>query len=102
MLLALQKLLRREKSRNTALLVTVMSIFPVAIETLGPLSASSQTFLSEIGRRIAQRTRDPRETAFLFQRISVAIQRFNTVCLANTFELADDSDVESLRPNATV
>jgi hypothetical protein len=63
--------------------------FPVAIETLGPLSASSQIFLSEIGRRIAQRTSDPRETAFLFQRISVAIQRFNAVCLANTFELAD-------------
>jgi hypothetical protein len=78
--------------------------FPVAIETLGPLSASSQIFLSEIGRRISQRTSDPRETAFLFQRISVAIQRFNAVCLANTFELADKptSGVESLRPNASV
>jgi hypothetical protein len=91
MLLALQKLLRREKSRNTALLVTVMSFFSVAIETLGPLSASSQIFLSEIGRCIAQRTSDPRETAFLFQRISVTIQRFNAVCLASTFELADAS-----------
>ena len=30
-------------------------------------------------------TADPRETAFLYQRISVAIQRFNKVCLANTF-----------------
>jgi hypothetical protein len=28
--------------------------FPVAIEMLGPLSASNQIFLSEIGRRIAQ------------------------------------------------
>ena len=62
--------------------------FPVAIETLGPLSASCQTFLSDIGRRIAQRTSDPRETMFLFQRISVAIQRFNAVCLANTFDRA--------------
>jgi hypothetical protein len=34
--------------------------------------------------------------------ISVAIQRFNAVCLANTFELADASGVESLRPNASV
>lgn len=66
--------------------------FPVAIETLGPLSASSQIFLSEIGRRIAQRTSDPRETSFLFQRISVAIQRFNAVCLANTFDISDASN----------
>jgi hypothetical protein len=76
--------------------------FPVAIETLGPLSASSQIYLSEIGRRIAQRTSDPRETAFLLQRISVAIQRFNAVCLANTFQLADTSGVVSLRSNALV
>jgi hypothetical protein len=73
----------RKKRRNTALLVTVTS-FPVAIETLGPFSASIQIFLFEIGRRIAQRTSDPRETAFLFQRISVAIQRFNAVCMATT------------------
>ena len=66
--------------------------YPVAIETLGPLSASSQTFLSEIGRRITQRTSDPREASFLFQRISIAIQRFNAVCLANTFERADASN----------
>ena len=29
-------------------------------------------------------TADPRETTFLYQSISVAIQRFNAVCLANT------------------
>jgi hypothetical protein len=73
-------------------------LFPVAIETLGPLSASSHIFLSEI----AQRTSDPRETAFLFQRISVAIQRFNAVCLANTFELADVSGAETLRSKVSV
>jgi hypothetical protein len=74
----------------------------VAVETLGPLSASSQIFLSEIGRRIAQRTSDPREKVFLFQRISVAIQHFNAACSANTFELADASGVELLWPKASV
>ena len=29
-------------------------------------------------------TGNPRETAFLYQRISVAIQRYNAMCLANT------------------
>jgi hypothetical protein len=91
---------RKEEKYST--LSHSYEFFPVAVETLRPLSASSQIFLSEIGRRIAQRTSDPRETAFLFQRISVAIQRFNAVYLANTFELADASGVESLRPNASV
>ena len=54
-----------------------------------PLSVNSQLFICELGRRTALRTSDPRETAFLFQRISVAIQRFNAVCLANTFVLSD-------------
>jgi len=34
-------------------------------------------------------TADPRETTFLYQRISVAIQRFNAVCLANTFTVSE-------------
>jgi hypothetical protein len=59
--------------------------FPLAIETLGPIAATSQLFISEIGRRTTMRTADPRETTFLYQRISVAIQRFNAVCLTNTF-----------------
>jgi hypothetical protein len=66
--------------------------YPVAIETLGPLSVNSQLFICELGRQTALRTSDPRETAFLFQRISVAIQRFNAVCLANTFLLSVNSN----------
>ena len=61
--------------------------FPVAIETLGPHSASSLDFITDVGKRIAQRTLDSRETIFLFQRISIAIQRFNAVCLAKTFAI---------------
>ena len=56
--------------------------FPVAAETLGPLSDEAHSF-TEIGRRATLCTADPRETTFLYQRISVAIQRFNAVCLAN-------------------
>jgi hypothetical protein len=62
--------------------------YPVAIKMLGPLSVSSQLFICELGLRTALRILDPRETAFFFQRISVAIQRFNAVCLANTFVLS--------------
>ena len=41
--------------------------------------------ITEIDRRMFVSTADPRETAFLYHRISVAIQRYNAVCLANTF-----------------
>jgi hypothetical protein len=40
---------------------------------------------NELGRRLTIATDDPRETMFLFQRISIAIQRFNAVCFAGSF-----------------
>ena len=58
---------------------------PVAVESLGPLADDAHRFITEIDRRMTFSTGDPRETAFLYQRISVAIQRYNAVCLTNTF-----------------
>ena len=58
---------------------------PIAIETFGPICEEGQHFIREIGKRISSVTSDPRETAFLFQRLSIAIQRFNAVCFAGTF-----------------
>ena len=58
---------------------------PVAVESLGPLADDAHRSITEIGRRMTFSTGDPRETAFLYQRISVAIQRYNAVCLTNTF-----------------
>ena len=37
----------------------------------------------------AASTGEPRQTAFLFQRLSVAVQRFNAVVIQETFELSD-------------
>ena len=34
-------------------------------------------------------TGEPRETAFLFQRLSIAVQRFNAVLIQETFDLSD-------------
>ena len=77
------------KTAKYASLSQCYHFYPVAVETLGPFAASSQEFITEIGRRITQRTLDSRETAYLFQRISIAIQRFNSVCLTNTFTAAE-------------
>ena len=43
---------------------------PLAFETLGPLSASSTAFVTELDRRLSESTDDSRETAFPFQRLT--------------------------------
>ena len=59
--------------------------FPIAIESHGPISIKATSFLSDLGRRITMSTSDARETSFLFQRISVTLQRLNAVCVSDTF-----------------
>ena len=61
---------------------------PIAVENLGALSTSAMEFLNALGRRISS---VDRESAFLFQRISVNIQRFNSVLLHDSF--TDDDPV---------
>ena len=55
--------------------------------TLGPINGSAVSFLSGLGRRIADVSGESREgsLAFLFQRLSVLIQRFNAVLLHDCF-----------------
>jgi len=48
---------------------------PVAVETLGPLNESACEFLNNLDRKIGDNTGDDRSTSFLFQRISVLVQR---------------------------
>ena len=65
--------------------------FPVAVETLGTLADDGHTFIREIGRRAALCTADPRETTFLYQRFLIASQRFNSICLTNSFSISESS-----------
>ena len=58
---------------------------PVAVETMGAINKAGMNFLGDLGRRITKHTDDHRESAFLFQRISVLIQRFNAVAVLGTF-----------------
>ena len=52
---------------------------PVAFETLGPICSSGTALLNELGRRISVVTGDARERSFLYQRLSVTIQRYNAI-----------------------
>jgi hypothetical protein len=59
---------------------------PLAFETLGTMNSTAAVFLSDLGRRTAISSGDDRDTAFLFQRLSVTLQRFNAILLHDSFD----------------
>ena len=63
---------------------------PLAFESFGPIGRKATTFLRDLGRRLTLATQDPLETAHLFQRVSVAIQRFNAVCFNSSLPIMPD------------
>jgi len=58
---------------------------PTAVKTLGPINGSAVSFLSGLGRRIADVSGESREGSLLFQRLSVLIRYFNAVLLHDCF-----------------
>jgi len=60
---------------------------PVVVESLGTVEEATSSFLSELGHRISALSGDNRETSFLFQRISVVVQQFNSVLLQESFSV---------------
>jgi len=50
---------------------------PIAAETMGAVNRDGIEFLDDLGWRITQVTDDNREKAFLYQRLSMLIQRYN-------------------------
>ena len=57
---------------------------PLAVETSGVYGKSSAKFVAELGRRISAKTGEKRETAWLRQRISVAIAKGNALSVLST------------------
>ena len=74
-------------TRKTEKYSTLSSAYrfePTAVENLGVFSSTTLNFISELGRRICVHTGDAREASYLFQRISITLQRFNFVILHDT------------------
>jgi len=57
---------------------------PIVVESHGPINRDALQFLGELGRRLVETTGDVR-ASFLLQRISVVVQRFNSVLLQDCF-----------------
>ena len=82
-----------KKDNNDADIPGAYTFLPIAIETHGAMNAEAYDFFQVLGRRISDVTGDDREVAFIFQRLSVLIQRFNSVLFSETFALHDEPDL---------
>jgi len=60
--------------------------YPVVIETGGTWNQWAVDLYQEIGRGATFITGEPRESTFLFQQLSIALQRGNAVAFLNTFD----------------
>ena len=56
---------------------------PLAFETSGVCGPSTTKVIAEIGRRLARERGEPRESSWLWQRLSIAIIRGNAACVLN-------------------
>ena len=80
------------KTAKYADILATHDFLPIAFETLGPLNSAAATFISSLGKRLTTISGDVRESAFLFQRLSVAIQRFSCVALHDSFTTSEAED----------
>ena len=75
------------EDRKTAKYLTLAPLYnfkPIAVETLGALGDCATEFFQNLGQRISVATGEPQSSQFLFQRLSVAIQRGNAACVVGT------------------
>jgi hypothetical protein len=82
------------KTAKYAEIALTHTFVPLAFETLGTWGQQCKDFICELGRRITRVTGDTKETAYLKQRLSIAIQRGNAVACRGT--LPQDLDSELL------
>ena len=65
---------------------------PIAVETLGPINTSACQLFANLEERSPWRQAGDDRGAFLFQRVSVVVQRYNAVLLHDTLPATDCTD----------
>jgi len=58
---------------------------PIAFENLGTLNSTAISLISAVGRNISTKSNDLRESTFLFQRLAITLQPFNSILLRESF-----------------
>ena len=54
---------------------------PLGFETVGGWGSQTLKFIRDVGRKIIASTKEPRAMAYLFQRLSIGIQRGNAASI---------------------
>ena len=67
---------------------------PIAVETFGSWGQQGHSLVKEIGQKLCDITGDKRSTFYLFQRISMAIQRGNAASVLGT--VSSSSNMEEI------
>jgi len=78
---AVAAMAEERKVSKYANLDTSHTFTPVAVETMGVIGTKSMAFLKDLGHRIRQRTGEAKASAYLLQRVSVAVQRGNAISI---------------------
>ena len=75
----------KEKFKNYEELVNDnYFVVPIAHETMGSWAPDSLKFLKDLGSRITESTGEKRARSFLFQSLSMNLQRGNALCVMGT------------------
>ena len=72
--------------------LTNYHFIPIAVETFGAWGSQGRKLIKEIGKRIQEVTGEKRSTFYLFQTISIAIQRGNAACVIGTAPTSEGLD----------
>ena len=65
---------------------------PIGLETFGSWGSEGLKIVKEIGKKVIEETGEKRSTFFLFQSISIAIQRGNASCILGTVPHSEGLD----------
>ena len=65
---------------------------PIAVETFGSWGHQGHSLVKEIGQKLCNITGEKRSTFYLFQRISMAVQRGNAASILGTVSLSSNMD----------
>ena len=65
---------------------------PIGIETFGSWGIEGHKLVKEIGKKVMEETGEKQSASFLFQSISIAIQRGNASCILGTVPHSEGLD----------
>jgi hypothetical protein len=76
---------KRKHSKCSSIISSNYTFKGLAFETLGPWCKEAINFINVIGNRLIAESGDSKSKKFLFERISLAIQRGNAASIRGTF-----------------